>query len=44
MRENCTPGSVRGAPRKGRSYRDAHKMKGLALPGGMTYYHTGGEK
>ena len=22
MRENCTPGSVRGAPRKGRSYRD----------------------
>jgi len=22
VRENCTPGSVRGAPRKGRSYRD----------------------
>jgi len=23
VRKNCTPGSVRGAPRKGRSYRDA---------------------
>ena len=25
VRENCTPGSVREAPRKGRSYRDAGK-------------------
>lgn len=25
MRENRTPGSVRGAPRKGRSYRDGRK-------------------
>jgi hypothetical protein len=27
VRENCTPGSVRGAPRKGRSYRDDERER-----------------
>ena len=30
MRENRTPGSVRGAPRKGRSYRDARTENKIA--------------
>jgi hypothetical protein len=29
VRENCTPGSVRGAPGNGRSYRDAMRMMNI---------------
>jgi len=34
VRENCTPGSVRGALRKGRSYRDGNEdRKDWHVPG-----------